>query len=122
MKEFENVFKALSDGSRLRIMLVLRKAKKELCICEIMDALGMAQYHVSRHVKELRIAGLVRERKEGRFVYYSIAVPDDCFHRRVMDALGALDAVVAGEDTKRLKKRLALRKAGRCVVGIKKCC
>ena len=103
------VFKALSDATRLRIMAVLVRAKGALCICEVVDALSMPQYAVSRHMKELKIAGLVKETKEGRFVFYSLTAPVDVFHRRVIETLKVLEAGVLIEDGKRLECRLARR-------------
>jgi ArsR family transcriptional regulator len=106
MDRYSAVFKALSDKTRLRIMAVLCAAKKELCICEIMDVLGLAQYNVSKHVRELKIAGLVREKRAGRFVFYSLCAPEDDFHRYVLQAVSAMkDNEIAG-DTVRLRKRL----------------
>lgn len=114
------LFKALSDPTRLRIMLMLIRAKKELCICELMDTLTLAQYHISRHIKELKNAGLVRERKEGRFVFYACTRPVDAAHRFILNALGSMEDDVVRNDARRLNKRLALRKNGKCVVGIMK--
>ena len=117
-----NILKALSDKTRLRIVLALLHGKRELCICEIMDVLELAQYNVSRHVRELKIAGLVRERKEGKFVFYALIRPRDDFHAFLLKALESLDAGNTAEDARRLHKRLALRVNGKCVVGVKQCC
>jgi ArsR family transcriptional regulator len=116
------MFKALSDKTRLRIMFCLLKAKKELCICEIMDALSLAQYNISRHMKELKIAGLVQEKKLGRFVFYSLKEPGDKIHEFLLEALDSFDKKMLADDSERLKKRLALRNRGKCVVGVKKSC
>jgi ArsR family transcriptional regulator len=121
MKIYGDTFKALSDLTRLRIMNMLLTAGHELCICEIMDALALAQYAISRHIKELKIAGLVQERKAGRFVFYALTRPNDKYHHYVMKALAAMDAAPLAHDAARLKKRLALRGGTQCVAGIKKC-
>lgn len=122
MDDLINKIKALSDKTRLRIMLVLIQAKRELCICEIMDTLSIPQYNVSRHARELRMAGLVRERKEGRFVLYELCAPKGASHEFLLKAIESFDKNVLAEDNKRLKKRLALRVNGKCVIGIKQGC
>ena len=73
MKQYVDLFKALSDETRLRIVLLL--SEKELCVCQIEAALALSQVKVSRHLTILRYAGLVRCRKEGTWVYYSLADP-----------------------------------------------
>jgi ArsR family transcriptional regulator, arsenate/arsenite/antimonite-responsive transcriptional repressor len=110
-----NTFKALSDSTRLRIMFVLLQARGELCICEIMDALALAQYNVSRHMKELKIAGLVRERRQGRFVFYALRKPDTRVNGLLLKALdSAPDRAAFVDDSRRLRKRLALREKTAC--------
>jgi len=119
MNEAINIFKALSDNTRLRIIRVLIQAGKELCVCEIMDSLGESQYNVSRHLKELKIAGLVKERKGGRWVFYSLQEPKDESHKTIIQALSCLRDEIFSLDEGRLKARLSLRKGGRCVIGVK---
>ncbi len=119
MEKLINTFRALSDKTRLRIMLALIQAKRPLCICELMDTLKLAQYNISRQVRELRIAGLVQERKEGRFVFYSLSAPKEKFYNLVLKAIESFDKKTLAEDNKRLKRRLALRVDGKCVVGTK---
>lgn len=122
MEKLLRICGVLSDRTRVRIMAALVRAGKELCICEIMDTLKLAQYNISRHVKELKAAGLVRERKEGRFVFYGLLPAGTAFHKQLLKTLGAVDEPVLRGDMLRLKKRLALRENGRCVVGIRKNC
>lgn len=114
-------FKALSDKTRLRIMGVLIRAGKALCICEIVDSLELPQYTISKQVRELRIAGLVGEERAGKFVFYEIEKPADKFHKDMLAVLGVSLADMFPEDNARLKKRLSIRKNDQCVVGIKKC-
>ncbi len=71
MKELEQYFKALGDGSRLRILNLLLEG--ELCVCDIQRVLGMRQPHASRHLAYLKNSGLVRDRREGYRVYYRLA-------------------------------------------------
>lgn len=66
------LFAALANESRLRCLLLL-SAHLELCVCELTQALGLSQPHVSRHLAQLRAAGLVADRREGIWVYYRIS-------------------------------------------------
>jgi ArsR family transcriptional regulator len=121
MNQILNIFKALSDKTRLRIMSALVRADKALCICEIMDSLELPQYTISKHVKELKIAGLVGEERIGRFVFYELKKPVDGFHKHMTAILESSLSDVFPEDNKRLKKRLSARKNDQCVIGMKKC-
>jgi len=71
MQEFLNITKALSDENRVRALLAL--AGGELCVCQIIELLGLAPSTVSRHMAILHRAGLVETRKDGRWIYYRLA-------------------------------------------------
>ena len=71
MKPFIRVMKALSDPSRVKIIKMLEK--KELCVCELTAALGLAQPTVSKHLKQLEDAELVEYSKDGPWVNYRLA-------------------------------------------------
>jgi len=64
-------FKALADETRLRIVKLL--GVREMCVCEMMVALDLTQPTASHHLGLLENAGLVKDRKEGKWVFYSIA-------------------------------------------------
>jgi ArsR family transcriptional regulator len=64
------VFHALSDETRLRILDRLRGGER--CVCELTDALDAAQSRLSFHLKVLKDAGLVTDRREGRWMYYTV--------------------------------------------------
>jgi ArsR family transcriptional regulator len=81
----EQVFKALADGTRLRILALL--ADGEVCVCDIQAALGVPQPKTSRHLAYLRRMGLVVDRKEGLWVYYRLADPDDPVVRTLLSAV-----------------------------------
>ncbi|MCK9582800.1 MAG: metalloregulator ArsR/SmtB family transcription factor [Endomicrobiales bacterium] len=117
---YTNVFSALSDKTRLRIMCALICANDSLCICELMDTLKLKQYNISRHVKELKTAGLVLEKRAGKFVFYSITKADSDFGKHIIKLLKTIKDKVITEDAIRLKKRLAIRKEGKCIVGMSK--
>lgn len=74
MKEFLAVAKALSDESRVRALMALSGG--ELCVCQLIELLGLAASTVSKHMSLLYQAGLVETRKEGRWVYYRLADPE----------------------------------------------
>ncbi len=64
-------FAALANDTRLRSLMLLSR-QSELCVCELTHALGLSQPHISRHLAQLREAGLVSDRREGVWVYYRI--------------------------------------------------
>jgi len=64
------LFKVFGDGTRLKIIYAL--LKKELCVCDIAEVLGMSQSSISHQLRVLKNARLVRYRKEGKVVYYSL--------------------------------------------------
>jgi DNA-binding transcriptional ArsR family regulator len=65
------ITKALSDETRVRALLALRKS--ELCLCQIVELLGLAPSTVSKHLDVLYAAGLVARRKDGRWHYFRLA-------------------------------------------------
>jgi ArsR family transcriptional regulator len=64
------LFHALSDETRLQIIELLHKGER--CVCELTDSLDTAQSRLSFHLRVLRDAGIVRDRKDGRWVYYEL--------------------------------------------------
>jgi len=70
MREFLKVMKALSDENRVKILKLLQQ--RSLCVCELQEALAIAQPTVSKHLKVLEKAGLVRHVKDGLWVNYEI--------------------------------------------------
>lgn len=68
MKEMLAITKALADENRIRALMMLRHG--ELCVCQIIEMLGLAPSTVSKHMSILRQALLVEARKEGRWMYY----------------------------------------------------
>lgn len=70
MNKLLNTLKSLSDETRLRLINLLYE--KELCVCDLVEALQVSQPKVSRHLSSLKNAGLVSDRKQAQWVYYSI--------------------------------------------------
>lgn len=119
VKNVTRVLAALTDATRLRLVRLL--LRRELCVCELVDALRMPQYKVSRHLRTLRAAGLVEARRDGRWMHYRISsrVAAGGFHRDLVQTIGAHlnDVPEVVKDEARLARRLALRRSGQCVVG-----
>lgn len=72
MEPLHRIFKALADPTRLRIFNLLLEAP--LCVCELEAFLGVSQPLISRHLAYLRSAGLVRDRRQGMRVQYSVVL------------------------------------------------
>ena len=64
------LFHALADPMRIEVLELL--ANGERCVCDLMEELGVAQSRLSWHLKTLKDAGLVRDRREGRWSYYTL--------------------------------------------------
>ncbi|WP_304639168.1 metalloregulator ArsR/SmtB family transcription factor [Pseudomonas sp.] len=64
-------FKCLSDDTRARSILLIA-SEGELCVCELVCALDVSQPKVSRHLAELRSCGLLQDRRQGQWIYYSL--------------------------------------------------
>lgn len=121
-------FRVLGEPLRLRMLRVILSANFELCACEIMDALALPQYAVSRHLKALVRAGLVSERRERRLMLYGPLAKDPVNQALYAAVLAISPAGFASltEDARLLDERLALREKGVCVVTYEKkptaCC
>ena len=109
MREFMAVTKALSDPSRVRILLALRR--RELCVCQIAALLGFAPSTMSKHLSILHHAGLIQSRKAERWVFYRL--PGRSASVAVREAIAwvrksAGDAPQAAKDRTALKQILKL--------------
>lgn len=107
MKELEQLFKGLSDRTRLRILNLLIHG--ELCVCDIQYVLDSPQPHVSRHLTYLKNSGLVLDRREGARIFYRLAQPEAGVRRLLFgflrDAFRSSDTL--GDDVAKLKKAIA---------------
>lgn len=106
MSKASALFKALSDPTRLRILHLLSRG--ELCVCDLMAVLDITQSKTSRHLIYLKHAGLVKDRKEGQWSYYSLIRSGDILHRKVVELLtGIVDTEPSfKKDYSRLIRRL----------------
>lgn len=74
--------KALSDPNRVRVLKLLERG--ELCVCEIQKLLGLAQSTVSKHMKLLEDAGLVKRQRQGTWILYSLADGSESEYAKTM--------------------------------------
>lgn len=68
-----DVFKALADPARVRIVNVLATNAGPVCVCELIEPLGLSQPTVSHHMKKLLDAGLVEREQRGKWAYFSLS-------------------------------------------------
>ena len=85
--EPELLFKTLSDSTRLRLLNLL--AEGEVCVCDLHGTLGLEQPKVSRHLAQLRRAGLVEGERDGKWMHYRLARHGDPLVRNVLEGLRA---------------------------------
>ena len=115
MREIANIFKALSDDTRLRVIKLLQE--RELCVCELMQVLAMSQPRISRHMSVLKNAGLVEDRREGKWVYYSLR--NEAQGKETKIILDAMVVVASGDavvkaDQKKLQKAVRVGELKTC--------
>ena len=115
MRAVLDITKALADGTRLRALMAL--AEGELCVCQLIELLGLAPSTVSKHMSILRQARLVEARKEGRWIYYRR--PGRGASRPVREALAWVERSLAGtsqiaRDQKTLRKVLRIDREQLC--------
>ena len=114
IRDLDALFKGLADPVRIRILNVL--AAGELCVCDIVDVLGLPQPTVSRHLSYLRRSGLVTATREWKFAHYRLAAPENAVHRTLIECVRSCFAGVPALDGERAEgvKRAAYRAAEPC--------
>ena len=115
LRSTNDLFAAFADPTRLRILNLLSVG--EVCVCDLTRVLGMSQPKVSRHLAVLREAGLVNDRKDGRWVHYSLARPQGALHKRLVECVSCCfgDVEVLAEDLRRLGRAGKVqRRVGSC--------
>jgi ArsR family transcriptional regulator len=95
------MLRAVSDRTRMRILHMLRGG--ELCVCHIVDVLGVPQPTASRHLAYLRRARLVIARKEGLWSYYRLTRARTKFHEKLLDCLWSADVAEFAADARQLE-------------------
>ena len=101
VRELEKIFKALGDKNRLRIVNMLRD--KPMCVCEITDILKLSQSAVSGHLRVLKEAGVIGDRKDGLWVEYSLSRDGDA----VGDLLRVIDENFLRDTDMKAERKLA---------------
>lgn len=86
MRDTARFFKVLADEARLQMLWLLFN-QRELCVCDIMEALGITQSKASRHLLTMRHAGLVIDRKDGLWSYYQLRDVEDPLAKRHLEVL-----------------------------------
>ena len=81
----ETFFMALADKTRLRLLNLMRD--DEVCVCFFTEVLGDSQPKISRHLAYLRNAGIVKARREGKWMHYRISVPANEGAKKVLESL-----------------------------------
>jgi DNA-binding transcriptional ArsR family regulator len=115
MRDLMAVLKALADENRVRALMALRHG--ELCVCQIVELLGLAPSTVSKHMAILRQARLVDSRKQERWMFYRLASPPGSVEASDMTAAVArlfARTPQAKEDAKRLKTVLKMDRDELC--------
>ena len=85
--DMEKLFKALADRTRLRLLNLI--GADEVCVCFFVEVLGTNQPKISRHLAYLRRAGVVAARREGKWMHYRIAEPQDAHAARLFKEVRA---------------------------------
>src|ERR1039458_671888 len=85
MREFMTIAKALADENRTRVMMFLRSG--EMCVCQIIEMLGLAPSTVSKHLDILYQARLIESRKAGRWVHYRLSENPSLSAKQAIDWL-----------------------------------
>ena len=114
MFDFMTVIKALADANRVRIVCVLQG--RELCVCQIIEMLGLAPSTVSKHLSILRQARLLEDRKEGRWMYYRHPDSPNAFLKKILALLKAslADDEQMQADRDQVEKILCIEKEDLC--------
>ncbi|BCS88037.1 transcriptional regulator [Pseudodesulfovibrio sediminis] len=114
MKTLAECLKALSDPTRLRVIRLLDHG--ELCVCDLMAGLDLPQSRVSRHMSFLKNSNWVNSQRKGKWVYYSLAIPQKEIQSLILHVLRqnlpALDE--AKQDYARLTSYLATKETDSC--------
>ena len=109
-ERYTNVYKALSDKTRLKIMWLLLSIESKTNVSEIIYVLGENQYNISKHLKILKNADLIYEQKEGKWTFYHYRTKDDEFETLIRKTVMAIPKEMMTEEMLRCDERLSMRK------------
>lgn len=105
--DLDALFKGFADPTRLRILSAL--AAGELCVCDLVELLGMPQPAVSRHLAYLRRMGLVTATREWKFAHYRLAEPRNAVHGNLIACVRSCFAGVPSLDAERAAAAVLVR-------------
>ncbi|MEH6625640.1 MAG: metalloregulator ArsR/SmtB family transcription factor [Motiliproteus sp.] len=97
-----SLFKALADDTRLRTLLLILQ-QGELCVCEIGCALDLSQPKTSRHLAQLRQAGLLQDRRQGQWIYYQLSPELEPWIREILKTAARAQQQIIDQDQQRLQ-------------------
>ncbi|HEX6050922.1 MAG TPA: metalloregulator ArsR/SmtB family transcription factor [Gemmatimonadaceae bacterium] len=114
VEHVDALFKGFADPTRIRILNVL--AAGELCVCDIVEILGLSQPTVSRHLAYLRRTELVEATREAKYAYYRLATPVHAVHANLIACVRSCFRGIRSLDRERARaeKRVAHRAAHPC--------
>jgi len=116
MRKYADILKVIGDLKRLKLYTLLAKCGDKYYVCELADAVEDTHYNTSRHLNELRKAGLVEEQKVGRGVMYYIPQTEEPFIRILVELVKSIPDDSVRREMELLKKRVSFRgKDQRCV-------
>jgi len=122
VRDYAEVYKAVADETRLMILALLLQ-HGECCVCDVMEVCGITQSKASRHLRYLKHAGLVDDRRDGTWVYYRIRTTGSQAAKEILAAnTPMLLALHSGEIARRVQE-WNLRKAagGACLKNLAFC-
>ncbi|HUQ79803.1 MAG TPA: metalloregulator ArsR/SmtB family transcription factor [Gemmatimonadaceae bacterium] len=114
VSDLETLFSGFADPTRLRVLNLL--AAGDLCVCDLVDLLGLPQPLVSRHLAYLRRTGLVEVRRESKYAHYRLAEPEHAVHRNLINCVRSCFVGIKSLDRERraADRRVADRGATPC--------
>lgn len=109
------IFQALSDPCRIRIVRLMIDSKSEICLCELSESFAEPEYKLSRHIKILKSSGIISSVRDGKWIYHSL-VADKLYLKSILKAIGLFPDTnkQAASDLANFRRRLTLRDNGRC--------
>lgn len=118
LNDLLTIYKALSDETRLKILKLLEHG--ELCVCDLVSAFNTVQPKISFHLSILKSAGLIKDRKSGKWSYYSLN-EDDIFKRLIIfSTVERIEPIDISQELERLSAFLD-EKENKRVIKICKC-
>jgi len=109
LTDTNQLFRAFADETRMRILHIL--TVDELCVCQIIEILSLPQSKASRHLSYLKRAGLVKSRKEGLWMYYSLSTPKGKLQKDIMGCVKSCFKEVPVMQKDLVKARSAIKKS-----------